>query len=82
MFHGLVPDLIVPAVKNKLEPALRDQGLFCLGLCCMIDAVSSEGDLIELGQTWLLIQVVHFGFSITETGHKLFRIILATTTSR
>ncbi|OXC68612.1 hypothetical protein AYX13_02817 [Cryptococcus neoformans] len=37
VFHGLLPDLIIPAVRNKEEPALRDQGLICLGLCCMID---------------------------------------------
>lgn len=37
VFHGLLPDLIIPAVRNKDEPALRDQGLVCLGLCCMID---------------------------------------------
>lgn len=40
VFHGLLPDLIIPAVRNKEEPALRDQGLICLGLCCMIDEVS------------------------------------------
>jgi hypothetical protein len=39
VFHGLLPDLIIPAVRNKEEPALRDQGLVCLGLCCMIDSV-------------------------------------------
>ena len=39
VFHGLLPDLIIPAVRNKEEPALRDQGLICLGLCCMIDSV-------------------------------------------
>ncbi|EIW69906.1 hypothetical protein TREMEDRAFT_30304 [Tremella mesenterica DSM 1558] len=38
VFHGLLPDLIVPAVRNKDEPALRDQGLVCIGLCCMIDS--------------------------------------------
>lgn len=37
VFHGLLPDLIIPAVRNKVEPALRDQGLVCLGLCCIID---------------------------------------------
>ncbi|KLT44848.1 hypothetical protein CC85DRAFT_295396 [Cutaneotrichosporon oleaginosum] len=37
VFHGLLPDLIIPAVRTKTEPALRDQGLVCLGLCCMID---------------------------------------------
>lgn len=39
VFQGLVPDLIVPAIKNT-EMALRDQGLACLGLCCMIEPVS------------------------------------------
>ncbi|KAK4686707.1 condensin complex subunit 3, partial [Tremellales sp. Uapishka_1] len=37
VFHGLLPDLIVPAVKNKEVRELRDEGLICLGLCCMID---------------------------------------------
>lgn len=41
VFHGLLPDLIIPAVRNKEEPALRDQGLVCLGLCCMIDSVGT-----------------------------------------
>jgi condensin complex subunit 3 len=39
VFHGLLPDLIIPAVRNTQEPALRDLGLVCLGLCCMIDSV-------------------------------------------
>ena len=39
VFHGLLPELIIPAVQNTEEPALRDQGLMCLGLCCMIDEV-------------------------------------------
>ncbi|ORY20755.1 nuclear condensing complex subunit [Naematelia encephala] len=50
MFHGLLPDLIIPAVRNKDEPALRDQGLVCLGLCCMIDskmAANSFGLFIQ-----------------------------------
>ncbi|WVQ85926.1 hypothetical protein IAT38_008094 [Cryptococcus sp. DSM 104549] len=38
VFHGLLPDLIIPSVRNKEEPALREVGLVCLGLCCMIDA--------------------------------------------
>jgi condensin complex subunit 3 len=55
VFHGLLPDLIIPAVQNTEEPALRDQGLICLGLCCMIDAVCSsflpncQADEIENG---------------------------------
>ncbi|WVN89766.1 uncharacterized protein L203_104996 [Cryptococcus depauperatus CBS 7841] len=50
VFHGLLPDLIIPAVRNKEEPTLRDQGLICLGLCCMIDAkmaASSFGLFIQ-----------------------------------
>ncbi|KIR69079.1 condensin complex subunit 3 [Cryptococcus bacillisporus CA1873] len=50
VFHGLLPDLIIPAVRNKEEPALRDQGLICLGLCCMIDekmAANSFGLFIQ-----------------------------------
>ncbi|WVQ95614.1 hypothetical protein IAU59_002712 [Kwoniella sp. CBS 9459] len=50
VFHGLLPDLIIPAVRNKEEPALRDQGLICLGLCCMIDekmAANSLGLFIQ-----------------------------------
>ncbi|TYJ51732.1 hypothetical protein B9479_007684 [Cryptococcus floricola] len=54
VFHGLLPDLIIPAVRNKEEPALRDQGLICLGLCCMIDAkmaANSFGLFIQQLQT-------------------------------
>ncbi|BEI81457.1 hypothetical protein CcaverHIS002_0206170 [Cutaneotrichosporon cavernicola] len=50
VFHGLLPDLIIPAVRNKDEPALRDQGIVCLGLCCMIDekmAAQSFGLFIQ-----------------------------------
>lgn len=50
VFHGLLPDLIVPAVRNTQEPALRDQGLICLGLCCLIDekmATNSFGLFIQ-----------------------------------
>lgn len=35
--HGLIPQLIAPAVKSK-DPLVREQGLFCLGLCCLLDA--------------------------------------------
>lgn len=41
VFQGLLHDLIIPAVQNTQEAALRDQGLICLGLTCMLDAVSS-----------------------------------------
>lgn len=36
---GLVHELIVPSVKSK-EPLIREQGLMCLGLCCLLDKVS------------------------------------------
>lgn len=36
-FHGLIPQLIVPAVKSK-DAAVREQGLVCLGLCSLLDA--------------------------------------------
>lgn len=37
VFLGLLPDLIIPAVKNSDVPELRAQGLVSLGLCSMID---------------------------------------------
>jgi condensin complex subunit 3 len=37
---GLMHELIIPAVENKEEPALRDQGVVCLGLIGLIDLVS------------------------------------------
>ncbi|KAK4702820.1 condensin complex subunit 3, partial [Phenoliferia sp. Uapishka_3] len=36
MVHGLVFELIVPAVKSK-DHEIRAQGLVSLGLCCLID---------------------------------------------
>lgn len=36
-FHGLIPQLIVPAVKSK-DAAVREQGIVCLGLCSLLDA--------------------------------------------
>lgn len=38
MLHGLVAELIVPAVKTK-DYDVRAQGLICLGLCCLLDKV-------------------------------------------
>lgn len=35
--HGLIPQLIAPAVKSK-DASVREQGLFCLGLCCLLDS--------------------------------------------
>ncbi len=34
--HGLLPQLIVPAVRSK-DAVIREQGLVCLGLCCLLD---------------------------------------------
>ncbi|KAJ9103123.1 hypothetical protein QFC21_002545 [Naganishia friedmannii] len=45
VFHGLLPDLIIPAVKNKYEPYLRMQGLICLGLCSMIDSNMAKNSI-------------------------------------
>lgn len=35
-FHGLIPQLIAPAVRSKDAP-VRELGLVCLGLCCLLD---------------------------------------------
>ncbi|UZJ54809.1 hypothetical protein CBS101457_004129 [Exobasidium rhododendri] len=35
--HGLVSELIAPAVRSK-DSIVREQGLICLGLCCLLDA--------------------------------------------
>lgn len=35
--HGLVSQLIAPAVRSK-NTIVREQGLTCLGLCCLLDA--------------------------------------------
>ena len=36
--EGILGELIVPSVKRK-ELALREKGLVCLGLCCLIARV-------------------------------------------
>ena len=35
-FHGLIPQLIAPAVRSK-DAQVREQGLTCLGLSCLLD---------------------------------------------
>ncbi|KAF8605217.1 hypothetical protein BDV93DRAFT_543748 [Ceratobasidium sp. AG-I] len=40
--HGLVPDLIIPSIQSK-DPKLRERGLVCLGLCCLIDKRMTAG---------------------------------------
>lgn len=36
--EGVLADLIIPSVKRK-ELAMREKGLICLGLCCLIAKV-------------------------------------------
>ena len=56
--EGILGELIVPAVKRK-ELALREKGLVCLGLCCLIARVSrpyspAHGtDLVLISSGWL-----------------------------
>ncbi|CAE6433389.1 hypothetical protein ACGC1H_001522 [Rhizoctonia solani] len=40
--HGLVPELIIPSIQSK-HPQLREKGLICLGLCCLIDKRMTAG---------------------------------------
>ncbi|CAE6456848.1 unnamed protein product, partial [Rhizoctonia solani] len=40
--HGLVPELIIPSIQSK-HPQLREKGLACLGLCCLIDKRMTAG---------------------------------------
>lgn len=35
-FHGLIPQLIAPAVRSK-DAMVRELGLVCLALCCLLD---------------------------------------------
>ncbi|GAA5865849.1 hypothetical protein JCM3774_003117 [Rhodotorula dairenensis] len=73
MLHGLVAELIVPAVKTK-DYDVRAQGLICLGLCCLLDksmaldsfqllarqSESTEGELqVKVLQTLFDLIVLH-----------------------
>ncbi|CAE6456052.1 unnamed protein product [Rhizoctonia solani] len=40
--HGLVPELIIPSIQSK-HAQLREKGLVCLGLCCLIDQRMTAG---------------------------------------
>ncbi|CAE6447886.1 unnamed protein product [Rhizoctonia solani] len=40
--HGLVPELIIPSIQSK-HAQLREKGLICLGLCCLIDQRMTAG---------------------------------------
>lgn len=47
--HGLVSQLIAPAVKSR-DPVVRERGLKCLGLCCLLDtqlAVNTFGLFLQ-----------------------------------
>lgn len=39
MLHGLVTELVVPAIKQK-DTEVRASGLICLGLVALLDKVS------------------------------------------
>ncbi|KAL9935731.1 hypothetical protein V8E36_005308 [Tilletia maclaganii] len=64
--HGLIPQLIAPAVKSK-DALVREEGLICLSLCALLDKnlavdvfglfvsqvqpkVDEDGDLIEMDE--------------------------------
>jgi len=42
VMQGLVSQLIAPAVRSK-NSIVREQGLTCLGLCCLLDAKLAQG---------------------------------------
>ncbi|GAA5893397.1 hypothetical protein JCM5296_004865 [Sporobolomyces johnsonii] len=73
MLHGLVAELIVPAVKTK-DFEVRAQGLICLGLCCLLDksmaldsfqllarqSEATEGELqVKILQTLFDLLILH-----------------------
>jgi condensin complex subunit 3 len=41
--EGVLTDLIIPSVKSK-ELEIREKGLVCLGLCCLIAKVRPQAD--------------------------------------
>ncbi|KIJ59925.1 hypothetical protein HYDPIDRAFT_99639 [Hydnomerulius pinastri MD-312] len=67
--EGILGELIVPAVKRK-ELALREKGLVCLGLCCLIARrMALNSFQLFLGQIQtapevLKIRVLHIVFDI------------------
>lgn len=78
--HGLIPQLIAPAVRSK-DALVREQGLICLGLCCLLDKVRphfqprSDGsvrgiDHAILCGTWCSLGLlVEFGAGYVATFH-------------
>ncbi|KZT37030.1 hypothetical protein SISSUDRAFT_988304 [Sistotremastrum suecicum HHB10207 ss-3] len=75
--EGVLTDLIVPAVRRK-EMVLREKGLLCLGLCCLIAkkmAISSFGLFLSQVQTApevLKIRVLQVLFDILMVHGKEF----------
>ncbi|TXT10982.1 hypothetical protein VHUM_01733 [Vanrija humicola] len=70
VFHGLLHDVIIPAVRNKEELALRDQGLICLGLCCMIDQSMATDTFV------LFMQQMNAAGEDDELRGKVMKIVL------
>lgn len=42
--YGLLNDLIVPAVQSS-DTALREEGIHCLGLCCLLDKALTQHNI-------------------------------------
>lgn len=51
--RGVLEELIVPSVQRK-ELALREKGLECLGLCCLIAKVRSTLSFTGAAVTYTL----------------------------
>ncbi|KAG9299295.1 hypothetical protein G9A89_013943 [Geosiphon pyriformis] len=43
--YGLLNDLIAPSVQSR-EPIIREMGVHCLGLCCLLDQVLARENLV------------------------------------
>lgn len=41
VLHGLLSELVVPSIRGK-QPELRERGIICLGLVCLIDQVAFQ----------------------------------------
>ncbi|KAH8914244.1 hypothetical protein BT69DRAFT_1233008 [Atractiella rhizophila] len=87
--QGLLHELVIPSVKSK-EPAVRYEGLMCLGLICLLDkktaidafglfthqSQNAEGDLrIKVLQTIFDILMLHGLNFLSEKGHSPDRVI-------
>lgn len=79
VFHGLLPDLIVPACSNKESEELRSQGLICLGLCCMIDQVRRISSWVYLQENparYDAVSLNHPSFCFLFSFFSASRIVL------